>query len=83
MEAFSAGEARFLRVAGILRGAVFSCREARPLVERRATRVREGSGLAAEEEGGMVGRGRILCRISTEESVRSQLHFSEGWPREL
>ena len=48
---------RFLRVAGVLRGAVFGCREAHPLVERRVTRVREGSGLAADEEGGMVRKG--------------------------
>ena len=67
MEAFSAGEARFLRVAGILRGAVFSCREARPLVERRATRVGEGSGLAAEEKGGMVGRGESCVGLVRQE----------------
>ena len=49
MEAFSGGEARFLRVAGVLGGAVFGCREARPLVERRLTHMQDGGGLAAEE----------------------------------
>ena len=38
-------------------GDVFGCREASLLSERQVTHVQEGSGLAAEEEGGMVRMG--------------------------
>ena len=42
VEAFSGGEARFLRAVGFLVGDFFSCREARPLVERRLTHMQDG-----------------------------------------
>ena len=46
-EALSGGEDRLLRVVGNLGGAVFGCREARPLVERWGMHVEEGSGLSS------------------------------------
>ena len=60
-EAFLGSGARFLRVAGVLKGAAFGCGEARPLVERQVTRVREGSGLVEEEERGMVRKWVESC----------------------
>ena len=46
-------------VAGDFRDGVFGCGEARSLSERRVARAREGRGLAAEEEGGMVSKSDI------------------------
>ena len=59
MTAFLERGARFLRFSGTCRGGVFGCGEARPLSERRVARAREGRGLTAEEEDGMVRKSDI------------------------